>query len=125
MAGSIGVAKTDLGQMLTKYAVNWTADGSGNVNANTFDIKRGRVWSVKFVQGSPTPTTGYAIKLLDPDSADLIGGAGATVNSANNSYAAAAVGAFQQFVEGFAAVTPTVSGAGANAQGSLVIVVGP
>ena len=125
MAGSISVTKTDLGGSLTKYAVAWTADGSGNVNGSTFDIKRGRVWSVKFVQGAPTPTTGYAIKLLDPDSADLIGGAGATVNSAINSYAAAAVGVFQQFVEGFAAVTPTVSAAGANAQGSLIVIVGP
>ena len=125
MAGSISVAKTDLGGALVKYAVNWIADGSGNVNSNTFDVKRGRVWSVKFVQGTPTPTTGYAIKLLDPDNADLIAGAGATVNSALNSYAAAATGSFPQFVEGFAAVTPTVSGAGANAQGSLIVVVGP
>ena len=125
MAGSISVAKTDLGGALVKYAVAWTADASGNVNSSTFDIKRGRVWSVKFVQGTPTPTTGYAIKLLDPDNADLIAGAGATVNSAVNSYAAAATGSFQQFVEGFAAVTPTVSGAGANAQGSLIVVVGP
>ena len=125
MAGSIVVAKTDLGGALTKYAVAWTADASGNVNANTFDIRRGRVWSVKFVQGSPTPTTGYAIKLLDPDSADLIGGAGASVNSGVNSYASAAVGAFQQFCEGYASVTPTVSGAGNGGQGTLVVIVGP
>ena len=125
MAGSIAVTKTDLYGSLVKYAVAWTADGSGNVNGSTFDIKRGRIWSVKFVQGTPTPTTSYAVKLLDPDNADLIGGAGSSVNSAVNSYAAAAVGSFQQFVEGFAAVTPTVSGAGANAQGSLVVVVGP
>lgn len=125
MAGSINVAKTDLGGSLTKYSIAWTADGSGNVNSNTFDIRRGRVWSVKFVQGSPTPTTGYAIKLLDPDSADLIGGAGASVNSAVNSYAAAAVGSFQQFIEGFASVTPTVTGAGNGGQGTLVVIVGP
>lgn len=125
MAGSIAVTKTDLSGALVKYAVAWTADGSGNVNGSTFDIKRGRVWSVKFVQGTPTPTTGYAIKLLDPDSADLIGGAGAAVNSAVNSYAAASVGYFQQFVEGYGSVTPTVSGAGANAQGTLVVVIGP
>jgi hypothetical protein len=125
MAGSISVAKTDLGGALVKYAIGWTADASGNVNANTFDIKRGRVWSVKFVQGTPTPTTGYVVKLLDPDSADLIAGAGASVNSSLNSYAAAATGYFPQFVEGFAAVTPTVSGAGAGAQGTLVVVVGP
>ena len=56
---------------------------------------------------------------------ETIAGAGASVNSAVNSYAAAAVGAFAQFVEGYAAVTPTVSGAGANAQGTLVVVVGP
>jgi hypothetical protein len=125
MAGSINVVKSDLGGALTKYAIAWTADASGNVNGSTFDLKRGRVWSVKFVQGTPTPTTGYAIKLLDPDSADLLAAAGATVNSGYNSYAAAAVGSFQQFCEGYAAVTPTVSGAGANAQGSLIVVIGP
>jgi hypothetical protein len=125
VAGSISVAKTDIGGSLTRYSVAWTADATGAVSANSFDIRRGRVWSVKFVQGTPTPTTGYAIKLLDPDSADLLGGAGATVNSAVNSYAAAAVGSFMQFVEGYSAVTPTVSGAGANAQGSLTLVVGP
>jgi hypothetical protein len=125
MAGSINVVKTDLGGALTKYAVAWTADASGNVNGASFDIKRGRVWSVKFVQGSPTPTTGYAIALNDPDGADLIAGAGASVNSTKNSYAGAAVSYFNQFVEGFAAVTPTVSGAGNLAQGSLIVIVGP
>lgn len=125
MAGSIVVNKIDLGGALTKYSVAWTADATGAVAGAGFDIKRGRIWSVKFVPGTPAPTTGYAISLLDPDGADLLDGAGASVNSAVASYAAASVGVAAQFVEGFAAVTPVVSGAGNGGQGALVVIVGP
>jgi hypothetical protein len=125
MAGSIAVTKTDLGGSLTKYAVAWTSDASGNVNGSTFDIKRGRIYDVKFVAGSPTPTTGYVITLLDSDGADLLAGAGSAVTTPGASYGAAAKSNFPVFCEGFAAVTPTVTGAGATTQGTLNIYVGP
>lgn len=125
MAGSITVTKTDLGGSITKYAIAWTADGSGAVNANSFDIKRGRMVAAKFVSGTPTPTTGYTIKLADLDGADLLGGTGAAVATPAASYAEPALGYFPAFIEGFSAVIPTVTGAGANAQGALNLYVGP
>ena len=125
MTGSIVTTKTDLGGSITKYSIAWTADASGNVNGNAFDIKRGRVVAIKFIAGTPNPTTSYVAKLLDPDSADLLGGAGASVASPAASYAPAPLGYFPTFIEGYAAVTPTISGAGANAQGTLNIYVGP
>ncbi len=123
MAGSITVAKSDLGGAITKYAIAWTADGSGAVSGNSFDIKRGRIYGVKFVSGTPTPTTGYSAKLVDADGADLLWNLGVTVATPGASYATLPAGAF--FIEGFAAVTPTISAAGAAAQGSLILYVGP
>ena len=125
MAGSILVAKTDLGGSVTKYSVAWTSDGSGAVNGNAFDIKRGHIVGLKFVAGSPTPTTGYAITLLDPDGADLLVGAGATVATPGAAYAEAQKNNLPIFCEGFSAVTPTVSAAGATTQGTLVVIVEP
>ena len=124
MAGSISVTKTDLGGSVTKYAVAWTSDASGAVNGSALDIKRGRIYAVKFVAGSPTPTTGYAVKLLDPDSADVLLGLGASVATPGASYASMTFDNLP-FCEGFAAVTPTVTGAGNAAQGTLVVYVGP
>ena len=122
MAGSINVTKSDIGGGLTKYAAAWIADGSGNVNTSAFDIKRGRIYEVKFVPGTPAPTTGHVVKLADPDGADLLNNAGANVSGAAATYSTAANGFF---IEGYAAVVPTVTGAGANAQATLVVTVGP
>ena len=123
MAGSIAVTKTLLGGSIVKYAVQWTADGSGNLNASTFDIGRGRIWGIKFVPGTPAPTTGHTVKLLDPDGADLLSNAGASVSGTAATFGTLL--AQLQFVEGFAAVTPTVTGAGALAQATLTVIVGP
>ncbi len=121
MAGSITVTPTDLGGALTKYTISWTADGSGAVSGNAFSIRRGRLWGVKFTAGSPAPAAGYSAKLIDADGADLLWNLGVTV--ASPGYATLPAGAL--FIEGFAAVTPTIDSAGAAAQGSLIVYVGP
>lgn len=124
MAGSIVVAKTDLGGGITQNSIAWTADGSGNVNTSTFDIRRGRVLSAKMIPGTPTPTTGYAAKLLDPDGVDLLGGAGGNAAAAAG-FVEPALGFASLFIPGYPAVTPTITGAGANAQGTLIVFIGP
>lgn len=125
MAGSIAVTISDLGGSITKYAVAWIADGSGNVSGQTFPVKRGRICGIKFVPGSPAPTTGHVVKVLDTDSADILAGSGAAVSGSAATYAEATASGFQLFLEGWLLATLSVTGAGAAAQATLIIYVGP
>ena len=130
MAGSIIVTKTDLGGSVTKYAIAWTADASGNVNSNSFDIKRGRLIQAEFAPGTPVPTNNYVATLPDPLGADLLAGTGTALSSTLASIAAPLIGnatskVVPVFVEGFSAISPNISGAGALAQGVINLYVSP
>lgn len=126
MAGSIVVTSADIGGGITKYAVAWTADGSGNVNSSTFGVRRGRVVAAKIIPGSPTPSNGYVVRLLDPDGADLFGGSANPISAGGTAaYVAPALGGFPLFIEGFSAAQFSISGAGAAAQGTAILYVGP
>ena len=128
MAGSIVVTPTEIGAGVTKYSVAWTADGSGNVNTTAFGIRRGHVQGVKFIAGTPTPTTGYAASLLDADGADVLAGCGTAVAVPGAKWQAPIIGnatlAALCFCE-VGNVIPTISGAGVAAQGVMNIFVGP
>ncbi len=134
MAGSIIVTKTDIGGAVTKYSIAWTADASGNVSGNAFDIRRGHLISAKFIPGSPAPAANYTAKLLDPDGADLLAGVAAGNLSATASNyltplvgagASTVTGGAPQFIEGFAAVTPAITATAAGAKGTMILYVGP
>jgi hypothetical protein len=133
MAGSISVTKTDLGGAITKYSIAWTADASGNVNSNSFDIKRGHLIQAKFIPGSPAPANNYTVKLNDPDGADLLAGigSGTLLSSTVANYLAPLVGisatavAPSLFVEGFSAVTPVIAATTNGGKGTINLYVGP
>lgn len=133
MAGTLTVTKTALGGAAVKYSLAWTADGSGNVNANAFDIGRGRLIQAEFVPGTPAPTANYVVTLPNPSGTDLlagIGGAAAALSATVPSFAVPLIGntatkAVPVFIEGFNAVAPNISAAGAGAQGTINLIVAP
>lgn len=121
MAGSITATPTDIGGGYVKYSVAWTSDASGNVSANGFSVRRGRLANVKYIPGasSAQPSDLYDLTLLDADGADVVGGGGANLSNAT-----AAFGAPATVLEA-GTLTPTIANAGNAKGGTLVLYVGP
>lgn len=131
MAGSIVVSKTVSGDGLTKYSVAWTSDASGNVSANAFVMKRGRLLQAKTVPGAggAAPTAGYLVTLPDADGLDLLMGLGASRSASNAEFAPLNSGQGEpassiRWFEG-GTVTPTITAAGNAKTGTLILYVGP
>lgn len=122
MAGTLVVTSSDIGMGYTKYSLAWTSDAAGNVNANAFDIKRGRIHQLKYVPGSggTQPTNNYVFALPDADGADLSSGGGALSNAA----ATVSEPAAKVFIEA-QTITPTISAAGNAKTGRVDLIVGP
>lgn len=129
MAGSITVTKTP--GDTTKYNIAWTSDASGNVSANTFVMKRGRITQAKFLPGAggAAPSAGYGATLLDGDGIDLLMGLGASRSASNaeaaplNSGQGEPASSIRWFEGGN--VTPTIANAGNAKSGTLILYVGP
>ena|SRR5215831_8542908 len=129
MAGSIVVAVSDIGGNITKYSVAWTSDASGNVNANSFAMKRGFLLQFKTVPGSGgSAPTSYGLTVLDADSWDILNGAGASQSATAAAVFAPLIGngttnARSPLIEA-GNVTPTITGAGASKSGRLDLLIG-
>lgn len=121
MPGSIQVTSSDLGQGVTRYAVAWTSDASGNVSGNSFDVKGGRLYQARFLPGSGAgqPTDLYDLTLLDADGIDYLDAAGANLSNVN-----ASVAANTRYMPP-STLTPTISNAGISKSGTLVLLIGP
>lgn len=128
MAGSIVVTSSDLGGGVTKYSLAWTSDGSGNVNGNPVALRRGHLIQAKFVptNGGTQPSANYNVTLPDADGVDLLAGKGATLSNSAATIAVPVIsGVTPAYLEPEAAVNLTVTGAGANANGRVDLLIGP
>jgi hypothetical protein len=128
MAGSIVVTQSRLDAGVTKYAVAWTSDASGDVNANTFAMASGTIVLVEFAPGASTPTNLYDVTMTDDLGVNVLGdGAGGSVGTDCLAAAATAkvpfiIGATGLFVRRFlhgGLYTPVVAAAGATKTGLI------
>ena len=134
MAGSISVATSDLKSGVTKYAVTWTSDASGDVNTNDFAMKMGTVIAVEFVPGAGAlaPTDLYDVDLLDEEGVTMFDNGGGTTIGANLSSTLAShhvpmtglvgVTIYRRWHHG-GLVQPTVAAAGDSNSGTINIYV--
>jgi hypothetical protein len=69
---------TDIGRTLVKYAVAWTADGSGEVSGNPFAVRAGYLSHIMIVPAYfvTPPTDAYDVYVYNEDMIDLLNGAG-------------------------------------------------
>jgi len=132
MAGSIVTTVTEVARNLIKYSIAWTADGSGNVNSNPIALRHGRLSQIKFVptNGGTQPSNGYNVSLPDADGVDLLAGQGQNLSNTAAKLCAPVIGGvspalFPYFVEDQTAINPTITGAGANANGRIDLYIGP
>jgi hypothetical protein len=133
MAGAIVVTTSDLGggvsSGITKYSIAWTSDAGGNVNANPFPIRHGRLLQVKFVptNGGVQPAANYNVTLPDADGVDLLAGKGAALSNVASTFAQPVPpgGVSPVFIESNPAIVPTVAAAGIGTNGRIDLLVGP
>jgi hypothetical protein len=120
MAGTLAVTTLDVGANVTRYKLTWTSDASGNVSGNAFAVKPGVLIQLKFVPngGGTAPTDLYDITLVDTDSVDVIGGAGANLSATVGSVKNALLGDVY-FHDGQQTLDLVVANAG-NAKGGIV-----
>ena len=83
-AGTVTVAHTAAGSV-TRYAIDWTSDASGDVNGTTMAITRGFLIKVEIVPdaGGTQPTNLYDVKLQDENDVDLLSGNGQEQSNAD------------------------------------------
>ncbi len=83
MVGTLAVSTVGKGQGITEYTLDWLSDASGDVSANTFDMKRGYIEAIRFKPdgGGTVPTTLYDVTLIDSDSFDLATALGANLSA--------------------------------------------
>jgi hypothetical protein len=120
MAGTLAVSTLDVGGAVTRYKLTWTSDASGAVNTNAFAVKPGVLVQLKFVPNSAgtQPTDLYDITLVDTDSLDVIGGAGANLSNSAGSIKNALLGDVY-YHDGQQLLDLVVANAG-NAKGGIV-----
>lgn len=120
MAGTLTVSTLDIGGGVTRYKLVWLSTAGGAVSANPFSVKAGALIQLKFVPdgGGTQPTDLYDITLLDTDSVDVIGGAGANLSNSVSSVKNALLGDVY-FHDGQQQLDLVVANAG-NAKGGIV-----
>lgn len=84
MAGAIVTSAANLKSGVTRYAVTWVSDASGDVSGSTFEMKMGTLIAVEFVPGPGglAPADLYDVDLLDEEGVTMFDdGAGTTIGS--------------------------------------------
>lgn len=124
-AGSKAVTSSSVGSDVTRYAITWTSDGSGNVSGNLGGlIKRGYLYQVQIIPGTAgsQPTAAYDITLLDAYGVNLLVH-GSTDAGANLSQTAASAAQIfpAYYHDGTAGVELTVANAGDTKSGTVVL----
>jgi len=118
---------------ITKITLNWTSTAGGAVsqvavdgNGNVLYVS-GELLRVVFVQGTPTPTTGYGVQLTDQNGMDVLAGQGASVSSGGPSHICPGVKVYDGTTASERPIalddqlTLVVSSAGNAKQGSVVL----
>jgi hypothetical protein len=88
--GTVVVTQADVSSQNLKfrrYTIAWTSDAAGAVSGNAFEVRAGRLASVRFVPGSGgvQPTDLYDVTLIDTNSIDHLSGVGANLSNATSS----------------------------------------
>lgn len=122
MAGSITTTVSDVGEGITQYSCAWLSDASGVVSVSTFAVKTGELLQAEFVpdEGGTAPTTGYDLTLLNENSTDVLGGAGANLSDTVRTQSACLTSTYVRRWLVAGDLTPTVANAG-NAKGGTFI----
>jgi hypothetical protein len=122
MAGSITVTASDVGAGITQYSVAWLSDASGNVSGTSFAVGTGELLQAEFVPdgGGTQPTDAYDLTLLNENSTDVLGGAGANLSNTTRTQSACLTSTYVRRWLVAGDLTPTVANAG-NAKGGTVI----
>lgn len=112
--GSISVTQGDAAAGVKKFVINWTADGSGNVVGNVFQVPFGFLRQMKFVPHAGV-TSGHSVRLLDGDGVDVLSSEGASLSSTD-----ATIDQGGLTIEA-GALQLAVTGAGAGNSGTLTL----
>ena len=122
MAGSITTTATDVGDGITQYTIAWASDASGVVSGASFAVETGELLQAEFVPdgGGTQPTDAYDLTILNANSTDILGGAGANLSNANRTQSACLMSTYVRRWLVAGDLTPTVANAG-NAKGGTVI----
>ena len=125
-AGTLTVTSARRGG-LTRYSLAWTSDASGDVNGNPFDMQTGELRQVQFTpdSGLTQPSAAYDVVLNDPNSVDILAGAGANLSSTTTSVAVPVVSTYFRRTLEAGAYTPVVTNAGNAKTGTIVLLVQP
>lgn len=121
VAGTVTFTETitpHKGGNMKEVKIAWTSDASGNVTEHTTtNFYNGKIkYFVTDPDGTNAPTDNYDIQLLDRNGIDILAGAGANRDTANNEYVLdASVGAIVN-----SQITVAISNAG-NAKSGVIL----
>ncbi len=121
--GTVTVTRAAVGRGIQRITLDWTADGSGDVSANPFDVMQGWLRQHEHIAvGSPLPTTAWDEVLNDEQGADVFEGGGANI-----SQSVAPITRLDppMFLDGSEQLDLVVSNAGAGGIGRTIIWIGP
>lgn len=103
-----------------QYTIAWTSSAGGAVSGNAFTVKPGKLYSVRFIPGTPTPSDLYDVTITDSVLADFLSGQGANLSASAASQLLWSPGIFQS---GVATLDIVVANAGNAKSGTVVLIV--
>jgi len=109
---------------ISKYSIAWLSDASGDVSANSFNVKQGELLQVRTTPSvAAAPTDNYDVVINDANTYDILGGLGANRDTANTEMIVPVVSTTFPLILEAGALTPVVSNAGNAKQGTIVLLV--
>lgn len=129
MAGTLVVTRVprvnpNNAQPIERIVIDWTSDASGNADVSISNLYG---WLVRLVTDphATAPTDDYDITLVDEDSIDALGGAGANRDTANTEQVAPVLSGAANAVFLCGTYTFTVANAGNAKLGKAVLYIVP
>lgn len=130
MAGSLTITRVDVGLGIQRLDCAWASDDSGDVSGHAFAVPTGMLLQVKTVpDGTTAPSDNYDLTIVDGDSADLLGGAGADRDNSNAEIFAPLIGDAttknqRPLVDGTGTLDVVVANAGDSKKGIVSLWIG-